>query len=481
MNDPRSSDCRRRFGCAVFGVFLLSSLWFAGCAVGPDYHRPELSPPPDFRGQAAQTNSTNSFADLPWWEVFRDETLQGLIRTALSNNYDLRIAVSRVEQARQFAIQSRSEFFPQLGYTGAVARGKNSSGNSAVFENGETSDVFLAAGNVSWEIDLWGRIRRLNESARAQYLATEEARRDVTITVISQIAQAYFQLIQLDELLEIARRATNSFGDSLKIFSDRLRGGVASRLETSSAEALMASSAAAIPETERQIVVQENLLNYLLGQNPRPVARRAVPTNDISAPEVPAGLPSSLLERRPDIRESEQLLRSANAQIGVAQAEFFPQLNLTGLFGQVSPELSAFTLGGANAWALAANLSGPLFQGGRLTAQYRQAKAAADQARLQYQATALNALQEVSDALVSRQKFVEERAQQTVAVAAYQTAVQIATDRYRQGQASYYEVLQQQQLLFPAEQQLSQAKLNQFLALVQLYRSLGGGWTNEVQ
>jgi multidrug efflux system outer membrane protein len=458
---------------------MIPTLLLGGCAIGPHYKRPEAGAPTAFRGDN-QAGATNSLADLPWWEVFQDDTLQGIIRTALTNNYDLRIAATRVEQARAVAAEARSQFFPLIGYSGTVARGKNAAfSGTPSYNNGVTGDTFMLAGGASWEVDLWGRIRRLNESARAQYFASQEARRDITISVISQTAQAYFQLRALDEELAIARRATNSYGDSLKLFSDRLQGGVASRLETASAEALEAAAAATIPELERQIAVQENLVNVLLGQNPGPVARTGVSLENLLPPDVPAGLPSTLLERRPDVREAEQLLRSANAQVGVAEASFLPQINLTALFGQVSPALSTFTAGGANAWNLAANMTGPLFQGGQLAAQYRQVKAAWEQARLQYQATVLNALQEVSDALVARQKLVEENVQLSRAVDAYEEATKVATERYQQGQANYFEVLQEQQLLFPAENTLVQTKLNQLLAVVQLYRALGGGWTPE--
>jgi multidrug efflux system outer membrane protein len=460
---------------------MLPFLLLAGCAIGPKYKRPEAGAPASFRGDN-QPGATNSLAELPWWQVFQDDALQGLIRTALTNNYDLRIATTRVEQARALAAETSSQFFPLVGYEGTAARGRNASSSGVPnFNNGVTSDTFSAAGAVSWEVDLWGRIRRLSESARAQYFATREARRDVTISVISQAAQAYFQLLALDEELDIARHATNSYGDSFKLFNERLQGGVSSKLETSSAEALEAAAAATIPELERQIAVQENLINVLLGQNPGPVARSGTPLENLLPPEVPAGLPSALLERRPDVREAEQLLRSANAQVGVAESSFLPQIDLTALFGQVSPALSGFTLGGANAWNLAANAAGPLFQGGQLTAQYRQVKAAWEQARLQYQATVLNAMEEVSDALVGRQKLAEESAQQARAVAAYEEATKVAMERYQQGQANYYEVLQEQQLLFPAENVLVQAKLNQLLAVVELYRALGGGWSTETK
>lgn len=453
------------------------ALLLAGCAVGPNYKRPATETPPTFRGETP-SSATNSFADLPWWQVFPDTNLQQLIRTALTNNFDVRIAVTRVEQAHELAIQARSQFYPQVTYNGLVGRGKNVSGTAAT-PNGITAYEFLATGTASWDIDLWGRIRRLSESARAQYLATEDARRGVTISVISQVAESWFQLLALNQELQIAKDASNSFGDSLKIFSDRLNGGVSSRLETSSAEALQAAAAAAVPILEQQIVSQENQLSVLLGRPPGAVPINGSFLTNMAVPEIPAGLPSSLLERRPDVRQSEQLVRSANAQVGVAVANFFPNLSLTGLFGQVSPELSAFTTGGATAWGLAANLAGPIFEGGLLTSQHRQAQAAWDQARLQYQSTVLNALQEVSDALVARQKFAEAQVQQARAVTAYQDAVSVATQRYRQGQANYYEVLQEQQLLFPAENTLVETELNQMTATIQLYEALGGGWQSE--
>jgi multidrug efflux system outer membrane protein len=280
----------------------------------------------------------------------------------------------------------------------------------------------------------------------------------------------------LDEEMAIAQNATNSFAQSAKLFSDRLRGGVSSKLETSAAEAALASAAATIPELRRQIALQENQIRVMFGSNPGPVARPPGALETESLPEIPAGLPSALLERRPDIRQSTQLMRAANARIGVAQADFYPRITLTGLFGEVSPALTAFSGGTADAWSLAGNIAGPLFEGGLLKAQLRQARAAWDEARFEYQATVLNAFQEVSDALVSRQELAGERLEQSRAVAAYEEAVQVANQRYVGGQANYYELLQEQQLLFPAQNALAQTLLNQLLATVQLYKALGGGW-----
>lgn len=452
------------------------ALWTlcCGCAVGPDYRRPAVPAPSAFRGETASPGDTNSLAGLPWWQVFQDPNLQALIRTALTNNYDLRIATARVEQSRALAAEARSELFPQLNYGVLAGAGKNVSGGLPA-PTGTSGSVSGADASASWEIDLFGRIRRQTEAARAQYFASREARRDVTISLIAEVAQDYFQLLALDSQLQIARDSTNSFGQSLKIFDERLRGGVASKLETASAEALLDSAAATIPQLENQIAAQENVLDVLLGKNPAPVPRPDSLFASQTLPEIPAGLPSALLERRPDIREAEQELRSANAQVGVAVANFFPQLNLTGLFGVASTELNAFTGGGVAAWSIAAGLTGPIFHGGQLRAQYAQARAARDQAAFQYQAAVLNALQEVSTALSAREKLAQARVLQIRAVDAYQIAVKVSLERYRVGNADYYEVLQEQQLLFPAENSLVQTELNQLTAVVQLYRALGGG------
>jgi multidrug efflux system outer membrane protein len=455
-------------------ITLISALLLAGCTVGPNYKRPPVNAPQNFRSDF--TGLTNSLGDLPWWELFQDKTLQALVRSALTNNYDVRIAATRVEQARAILAENRSIYFPQVTYQGGVGYGKNVLAGAPYPVGGSAGTGYEAAGNVSWEIDLWGRIRRLNESARAQFLATAEARTNVMLSLITTVAADYFQLLALDQELQIARDTTNSFGQSLKIFSERLRGGVSSKLETSSAEAAEASAAATVPELQRQIAVQENQIAILLGMNPGPIVRDKKLLEELLPPDVPPGLPSALLERRPDIRQAEQLVRSANALIGAAKADFYPRFSLTALFGQVSPELSTFTSGAANAWSVAANLAGPLFEGGLLKGQYQQARAAWQETVLEYQSTVLNALQEVSNALIAREQLARERVEQAHAVRAYEEAVQVASARYTAGQANYYELLQEQQLLFPAENALTQTELNQLLSIVQLYRALGGGW-----
>ena len=470
---PVNPSTLQPFNPSTLALCLLLLL-LTGCAIGPKYHRPPIAAPATFRGESQP--STNSLGDLPWWEVFHDHNLQQLIGIALTNNYDVRIAATRVLEAHAVVVQTRSQLFPQINYGALAGRNKNAFPGGGPIPNQAESSIFSGELNASWELDLWGRIRRLTESARAQYLASEEARRDVMISLLAQVAQGYFQLLELDRQIAIAEDATNSFGQSYHLFNEELQGGVASKLETSAAEALLGSAAAAIPDLRRQIALAENQLSVLLGENPRAIMRTGSSFDQQWPPDVPAGLPSSLLERRPDIREAEQQLRSANAQVGVAEADFLPQVNLTGLLGRVSPELGLLTAGSSTAWSVGAQLTGPLFQAGQLIGAYRQAKATRDQYVLQYQSTVLNAFQEVSNALITREQMAEAYAQQAGAVAAYKEATRIAILRYRRGQSSYFEVLQEQQLLFPAENTLAQTEFAQLSAVVQLYRALGGGW-----
>jgi multidrug efflux system outer membrane protein len=464
------------------GVFLVFGFWclvlFSGCAVGPNYKRPSIESPTVFRGDTAPTN--NSFADLDWWRVYQDPTLQALVREAFTNNYDLRIAITRVEQSRALAMQARSQFVPSVTYKGTVSRGRNELFGS-LFPTGNTLSTASASLNAFWELDFWGRVRRLNEAARARFLASEEARRSVRLSLLSDVASDYFRLLELDQELEIAGRTTNSFMESLRIFSQRVAGGTASGLESSRAEAALADATAAIPAILNEISSTENQLCLLLGRPPGPIGRNRPASESLMPPSVPAGLPSALLERRPDVREAEQLLRSANAQIGESVAEFFPKIGLTALLGRVSPELSAFTLGSANAWGIAAEESGPLFEGGRLVGQYRQAKAARDEAALRYRQIALTALRDVSDSLISRERLEDVREQRARQVTALEKAVKLSSERYTAGKASYYEVLEAQQQLFPAELNLARTQRDQLLTIVAIYKTLGGGWSDETQ
>jgi multidrug efflux system outer membrane protein len=455
--------------------FCATALSLAGCAVGPNYKRPTINAPTEFRDAAKQA-STSSLADLPWWSVFKDPNLQNLVRVALTNNYDLRISLARMDQARALQAQARSQFLPQVGYEGEANRGRNEFLDTPTPNGGQTKSSFLGGFNAIWEIDLWGRVRRMNEAARANFMATQEGRRAVMISIVSGVAKAYFELLELDDQLAIATRTRDSYKHTYKLFDDQHAGGLASKLELSRAKLALASVSANIPEIERQIALKENEINALLGHNPGPVPRTSTLFTQDLPLEIPVGLPSTLLERRPDIRAAEQQLRAANAGIGVTVGDFFPRIGLTTFYGGTSTELHNLVSSGANVWSAAATAAGPLFTGGRLTGHYRQAKAACEEAKLQYQDTALIAFREVSDALISRHRFDEERAEQTQAVNAGRDAVAVATDRYQEGKASYYEVLEAQQQLFPAENALSQIEVARRLAVVQLYKALGGGW-----
>jgi multidrug efflux system outer membrane protein len=459
-------------GCA----FIVALLLVAGCALGPNYHRPATNSPENFRFAGPLT--TNSLGDLQWQEVFHDPILQNLITIALTNNYNLKQAVERVEEARYSAMAARSPLFPQVNYGGDIGRGKNSIYNAPFGLTGETRSSAHASLNATWEIDFWGRIRRLSQAAEAQYLATEEARRSVTITLISDVASSYYQLLDLDQELLIQREATNAYAGSYRIFNDRLINGAASRLETDRAAAAFAGAAAQIPQLEIQIAVTENQIDILLGHNPGPIERGSLTNQVPTETVIPAGLPSDLLQRRPDVMAAEESLIAANATVGANLANFFPRIGLTAFMGAASPELSMFTAGAANFWNAGATVSGPLFQGGQLYAQYKGSKAGFLDAKSAYQQTVLTAFQDVSDSLINREKYSEIEMFYAQEAAALSSSVDLATQRYINGKSSYYEVLEAQQLLYPAQISQTQAQASEWISLVQLYRSLGGGWQN---
>jgi outer membrane protein, multidrug efflux system len=460
---------RRAGRAAVLGAL---SLALAGCTVGPNYKRPLVPVPDRFYGDERAAEA-RSLADVPWWDVFDDPILKGLIEEAVRNGFDARLSAARVQEARARYGIVRSQFFPSVDYEGGWQRGR---ANQNLNPSGKTLTAWSVDVEFSWELDLWGRIRRLSEAARAQYLATEEGRRGVLLSLVSDVAVAYLDLRELDSELAIAKNTTAAFQDTYDLFNRRLEGGAASGLETARAEASLAQVAAQIPEIERAIVARENQINFLLGRNPQPIPREeplmALP------PDVPPGLPSALLERRPDIRQAEELLIAANANVGAAKADFFPRLSLTGLFGNVSPELGDLFSHGKT-WSVGAGLLGPIFQGGRIKRSYEAAQAQWLQAKIEYEASTANAFGEVSGALVDRTKLVETERQRARAVAAYQEAVRLANIRYDSGLSAYFEVLEAQQQLFPAEISLAQTRRDQLVAVVNLYRALGGGWQAE--
>ena len=459
----------------IISSFVVAAL-LSGCTIGPDYKRPAVARPETFRGQA--TAEAASLADVPWWEAFQDPILKGLIQDALGSNYDVRIAAARVQEARANLGVARSDYFPSLDYGGGASRARMLPGVlGGVGAQAPASDLYSATMSMSWELDIWGRIRRSNEAARATLLSTEDARRGVWLTLVSDLAQAYFQLLALDVQLQIARDSTQAYQGTYDLFLDRLNSGIASKLETSRALGALGVAQATIPQLERDIVARENQIRILLGKAPGPIPRGQPMYQQPVVPAVPAGLPSALLERRPDLRQAEQQLVAANARIGVAKAEFFPKLSLTSLFGTASPEVSALTGGTATIWAVAGMFSGPLFNAGRTRGIYRASIAQWEQVRLQYEQAVLTALREVSDALTALAKLTDAEAGQDTAVRALADAVDHATDRYRQGLASYYEVLEAQQQLYPAQITLAQIRQDRLLTYVRLYKALGGGWS----
>jgi multidrug efflux system outer membrane protein len=404
--------------------------------------------------------------------------LKSLIEEALANGYDLRLATARVEEARARYGIAGAELFPQVGYQGQFARERFSGFQPGAPAHGASADVITANVNVSWEIDFWGRIRRLTEAAKAQYLASEEARRGAALALVSEVAAAYFDLRQLDEDLEIARRTTAAFHDTFDLFNRQLQGGVASALETSNAEASWAAEAAQVPALENQVAAKENQLSLLLGRAPGPIPRGAALFAQPMRAAVPAGLPAALLLRRPDLRQFEQQLVAANADVGASEAAFFPAISLTGMFGGLSPDLRQL-LGKGQTWSVAAGLTGPIFQGGRLRSQLGVARAQFEQAKVQYEQAVNNALGEVSTSLLALQKLATTEQERQRAVNAYKEALRLALLRYNSGLSAYFEVISAQENLLNAENALAQVRHDQLVAMVNFYKALGGGWQIE--
>lgn len=469
----------------TFIVMVSIGLVTAGCAVGPNYQRPPLTTPVQFRvvpgdrpaapetPAGVEAPAGASLADETWWQVFQDPALRSLIDEALEHGYDVRQAAWRVEEARAEAGIAKSQYFPAVQAGAGWTRGRESDFITPV---PGTNEFYQANLGLSWEIDLWGRIRRLNEAALARYLATEEARRGVFLSLVSEVATRYFALRALDLELEIARRTATSFEETHDLFSRRYATGIASALETASASAPLAATRAAIPDLERRIVEEENGIALLLGRNPGDVPRGAAIDDQILPPQIPAGLPSDLLRRRPDLRRAEEDLIAANAEVGVTVANFFPTLSLTAAFGGVSPKVSEL-FGDGRSWSVGGGLLTPVFQGRRLKNEHHAAIARFEQAKVAYERAVTNAFAEVSTALTAYQRLAEVERSQVEAVGSYREAVRLANERYLSGLSNYLEVLLAQRQLFPAESALAQVRFNRMAALVDLYRALGGGWT----
>lgn len=458
---------------ALFSCALL----LAGCTVGPKYHRPAISAPSTYRGETAvqaSSASVESLGNEKWWIVFQDPVLQQLIRTALKQNYDVQIAATRVLQAQAELGITRSNQFPIVSAGADIfteGNPKTSSAFPAYKVNAGEADL-----SVIWNLDFWGKYRRETEAARANVLASEWGRRAVLTTVVSSVATAYFQLRELDLTLEISQKTLASRQDSLRLTNVLAQHGSASKLDVSQGEQLVYAAATAIPQIQSQITQQENALSVLLGQNPTAIPRGLAITDEPILPVIPVGLPSQLLERRPDILEAEETLVSANAEIGVAKAALFPSIALTGTAGLESYALKDLFTSNARAWNAAASLTQPVFQAGALRAGMRLVEAQEQQMLLSYKQTIIDAFQQVSDALVAYQKDGEFLQQQQSLTAAAEESDRLSNVLYHHGGASYLQVLTSETNYFAAQLNLAQAQLNQRLALVQLYSALGGGW-----
>lgn len=462
-------------------VAAASALLVTACTVGPNYKRPEMAPPPAHRW-AAEAQAAASLGDVPWWQVFDDEALQTLIREALQHNLDLRLAVARVQEARALSGVAKSFLYPEVngtaGYTGDQAS-RNSQPPGATKNGDRTYNNTQLSAVMSWELDLFGRLRRNNEAAFNRYLATEEGRRAVIVSLVSDVASSYFLLRELDLQLEIAKRTLVINEDTVKYYNTRLQGGVSNRLELDQAEGNRAITAAQIPDIEQQIAVLEHAISVLLGHPPGAISRGRTLTDQHAPPAVPVGVPAMLLERRPDVIQAERLLTASNADVGAAKALFYPTISLTGAFGTVSGDLGDLLKGDSVIWSFGANLFQPIFNGHRIKRNYEAAQARFEQSLALYQSAALNAYREVADALVGIQKLAVKRTEQEAGVAALADAAKLSRARYDNGLSSYLEILIADQQLFALELQLAQTRGDQMRALAQLYRALGGGWQPE--
>ncbi len=458
-----------------FLAAIVASGLVAACKVGPNYHRPVVQTPTAFRDLSENTQvqaQAASYADLPWWQVFQDPQLQELVRTALKQNYDLQLAAERINAARAQVAVTRSALFPQVQGNGDFSGGKE--------HNFQTKTNFLTlTADAAFQLDFFGRLRRATEASRAELLATEDARQTVILTLVSDVASDYFALLQLDLQLQITRETVKTQEDSVKLTNLRVEHGVATKLDVLQAQQVLDSANAQIPDLERRIAQEENAISILLGNYPQAVPRGRPLVEQPLPPEVPPGLPSTLIERRPDIREAEQVLVAANAEIGVAKAQFFPQISLNGSGGESFGRSSAFSSlmsSQVGIWSYGAQVSQPVFTGGALRGNLRFAKSQQQQALISYRQTIQRAFGDVSDALIGYEKFHQVRVRQEDTVKDLQESVRLSNLRYKGGTTTYLEVLDGQRSLFSAELTLAEARGTEYQSLVQLYRTLGGGW-----
>jgi len=443
--------------------------------MGPDYQRPPIDAPKAFIYESKDAADT---VNTEWWKQFNDPVLDALIVEALAHNLNVKVAAANVEQAAGVLTQTRSALFPQVGYSGIAGRGRTTESSdtpilSQLIPNPQSS--YQALLNVSWEIDLWGRIRRLSESARANLLATDEARRGVILSLVASVAGNYLTLRGLDSQLVIAKSTLDAYGESVRLFTLQFKYGQVSQMNVAQVQSQYETAAAQIPQIETQIAQTENALSVLLGRNPGPI-KRGKPIADLTLPSVPAGVPSELLTRRPDLLQAEETLIAANAQIGAAKALYFPTISLTSAAGSSSAALSNLFTGPARVWSYAGQAVGPIFTFGLVSGQVASAEAAQKAAVYNYQLSIQNAFADVENALVAAQKLKEQEAAQEKLVAALSDYARLATLQYNGGYTSYTTVLQAEQSLFPAQLTLEAVRASVYSANVNIYKAMGGGW-----
>ena len=486
-----------KFGAVQKKAVTLSALCLlSGCAVTNDYQPPDVTVPSEWRSsyqQAAETEtgktpgrvsgeSATALADTAWWEKFGDETLSGLITIALNENKDLRIAIANVEEFYWRVQSAKSRYYPQAGYGVAAYRDQRSLETSRPLRRDEdrVNDNYEALLSASWEFDIWGRIKRANEAARADLLSAEEGRRAVILTLVSTLAESYIELLSLDGQLEITRRTLNSREEGVNVFQAKSRGGQISDLELAQVRSAFEEVAVSVPSLESQIAQQENFISVLLGRNPMKIERETR-LNALAIPEVPYGLPSTLLQRRPDILRDEQSLIAANAMVGVTQTQYYPRFSLTGLLGYASTDLSDLIQGSASLWSYGAGLAGPLFTGGRIEGEVNQGKAQYEQMLNQYLKTIQNAFREVNDALVALAKSKEQEEAERRHLDVLEDYLRFAHSRYDSGYTPYITVMDSQRQLYRAEMDYVRTKSQTLKALVRLYKAMGGGWVEKAE
>lgn len=456
-------------------IFAATILSLSGCMMGPDYRRPPVEMAQSFRYEPRETAET---ADTQWWKGFNDPVLDGLIAEALAHNKGVLIAAANVERAAGTLTTTRSNLFPQINYTGAVNRQYLSTTNAIPAPAQNPYSSFQVLGGASWEIDFWGRTRRLSEAARADLMASVEARRSVILSLVAEVADAYIQLCSLDEQLRIAGNTLKNFGESVKLFELQVKYGQTPQMTLEQAKTQYETAAATIPQLEAQFAQTENGLAILLGRNPGPMTR-GKSLAELSVPPVPAGLPSQLLERRPDVRQAEENLIAANARIGAAKALYFPTISLTGNGGFMSEELSRLFQGPSNVWSYAGSVVGPVFTAGKISGQVKQAEAGQKAALLAYEQSIQNAFADTENALVARQKLGVQLGAEQRRVKAYGEYARLARLQYRGGYTPYLTVLSAEQNLFPAALNEVQTRAAVLMAVVGIYKAMGGGWVGE--